>query len=166
MTITSSQQIAQLKACGVETLVVSIEAEDIEEGTVLESDITDEPAVPAEKETASVQPVVPFDEELPAARQIYQAVKIVIQDAMHDVRFGRAINVDAVSKIVSDMMDSVFRNPDALPVCRDSSDSTNTPFTIPSIPPSWRCPWDGASGSTDPRCISSVSGHCCMTSVR
>jgi putative nucleotidyltransferase with HDIG domain len=33
---------------------------------------------------------------------------------MHDVRFGRAINVDAVRKVVSDMMDSVFRNPDAL----------------------------------------------------
>ena len=114
MTITSDQQIAQLKACGVQTLIVSLEAEEAKEGPVLESDITDEPAVPAEKETASVQPVVPFDEELPAARQIYQAVKIVIQDAMHDVRFGRAINVDAVHKVVSDMMDSVFRNPDAL----------------------------------------------------
>lgn len=104
MTITSDQQIAQLKACGVQTLIVNLEAEEVKEGPVLE----------AEKETASVPPLVPFDEELPAARQIYQAAKIVIQDAMHDVRFGRAINVDAVRKVVSDMMDSVFRNPDAL----------------------------------------------------
>jgi putative nucleotidyltransferase with HDIG domain len=114
MTITSDQQIAQLKACGVQTLIVSLEAEEVKEGPVVESGITDEPAVPAEKETASVPPVVPFDEELPAARQVYQAAKIVIQDAMHDVRFGRALNVDAVRKVVSDMMDSVFRNPDAL----------------------------------------------------
>ena len=114
MTITSDQQIAQLKACGVQTLIVSLEAEEVKEGPVVESGITDEPAVPAEKETASVPPVVPYDEELPAARQVYQAAKIVIQDAMHDVRFGRAINVDAVRKVVSDMMDSVFRNPDAL----------------------------------------------------
>jgi putative nucleotidyltransferase with HDIG domain len=114
MTITSHQQIAQLKACGVQTLIVSLETEEVKEGSVLESDITEESAVPAEKETASVRSEVPFDEELLAAKQVYQAAKIVIQDAMHDVRFGRAINVDSVRKVVSDMMDSVFRNPDAL----------------------------------------------------
>ncbi|WHZ29445.1 MAG: hypothetical protein OJF51_004247 [Nitrospira sp.] len=114
MAITSHQQIAQLKACGVQTLIVSLETEEVKEESVLESDITEETAVPAEKETASVQSEVPFDEELLAARQVYQAAKLVIQDAMHDVRFGRAINVDAVRKVVSDMMESVFRNPDAL----------------------------------------------------
>ena len=34
---------------------------------------------------------------------------------MHDTRLGWAINVDAVRTVVSDMTDSVFRNPDALP---------------------------------------------------
>ena len=33
---------------------------------------------------------------------------------MHDTRLGRAINVDAVNRVVSEMTDSVFRNPDAL----------------------------------------------------
>jgi putative nucleotidyltransferase with HDIG domain len=115
MTITSRRQIAQLKACGVQTLIVSIETEEAKEEPVLESNIADEPAVPVEEEEAASMPqVVPFEEELPAARQVYQAAKTVIQDAMHDVRFGRAINVDAVRTVVSDMTDSIFRNPDAL----------------------------------------------------
>ncbi len=58
--------------------------------------------------------VVPFEEELPAARQVYQAAKNTVQNAMHDTRLGRAINVDAVSQVVSEMTDSVLRNPDAL----------------------------------------------------
>ncbi|HWG95729.1 MAG TPA: HD-GYP domain-containing protein [Nitrospira sp.] len=114
MTITSSQQIAQLKACGVKTLVVSIEAEEVEQGTVFEPDITDEPIRLAEDETASVPQVVPFEDELPVARQVYQAAKTIVQNAMHDTRLGRAINVDAVDQIVSEMTDSVLRNPDAL----------------------------------------------------
>ena len=114
MTITSSQQIAQLKACGVKTLVVSIEAEEVEQGTVFEPDITDEPIRLAADETASVPQIVPFEEELPVARQVYQAAKTIVQHAMHDTRLGRAINVDAVSQVVSEMTDSVLRNPDAL----------------------------------------------------
>jgi putative nucleotidyltransferase with HDIG domain len=114
MTITSARQIAQLKASGVQTLIVRIEAEEAEEGPVIESDIPDNPAVPDTDEAASVPPLVPFEEELTVARQVYQAAKTAIQNAMHDARLGRAINADAVRAVVSDMTDSVFRNPDAL----------------------------------------------------
>ena len=48
MTITSARQIAQLKASGVQTLIVRIEAEEAEEGPVIESDIPDNPAVPTQ----------------------------------------------------------------------------------------------------------------------
>lgn len=114
MTITSTQQIAQLKASGVQTLIVYIEAEEVCEGPAGETEIVDQPVVPAVEQAASAPPMVPFEEELPAARQVYQAAKIVIQDAMNDTRLGRAINVDAVRTVISDMTDSVFRNPDAL----------------------------------------------------
>lgn len=114
MTITSAQQIAQLKASGVQTLIVHIEAEETCEGPARETEIVDQPVAPAVEEAASVPPMVPFEEELPAARQVYQAAKTVIQDAMNDTRLGRAINVDAVRTVISDMTDSVFRNPDAL----------------------------------------------------
>ena len=114
MTITSSDQIAQLKACGVRTLVVTVEAEEIAETSEVKPDITSDPALTTSDETASVPPTVPLDEELPSARQVYQAAKTIVQNAMHDTRLGRAINMDEVNRVVSDMSDSVLRNPDAL----------------------------------------------------
>ena len=114
MTITSHQQIAQLKACGVQTLIVRIDAEAVREAPTPEQDRTDDSNVPVAEEPVSAPPVVPFEEELATARQVYQAAKTVIQEAMHDTRLGRAINVDAVRTVVADMTDSVFRNPDAL----------------------------------------------------
>ncbi len=114
MTITSSDQIAQLKACGVRSLVVNIEAEKIAESREVAPDITSDPLLTAADDTASVSSVVPLEEELPSARQVYQAAKTIVQNAMHDTRLGRAINMDEVNRVVSDMSDSVLRNPDAL----------------------------------------------------
>lgn len=114
MTITSSQQIAQLKACGVRTLVVSVHTEKIADPPEAEPDIVADAELPAKEDMASVPPIVPFEEELPVAKQVYQAAKTIVQNAMHDTRLGRAINADAVSRVVSEMTDSVFRNPDAL----------------------------------------------------
>ncbi|OQW34735.1 MAG: hypothetical protein A4E19_17605 [Nitrospira sp. SG-bin1] len=113
MTITSRQQIAQLKASGVQTLIVNFDVEEVEQEPALQPPVADE-TMSTPNEARSIPPLVPFDEELPAARAVYQAAKMVIQDAMHDARLGRAINVEAVRMVVSDMTDSVFRNPDAL----------------------------------------------------
>ncbi|GKS65555.1 HD family phosphohydrolase [Nitrospira sp.] len=114
MTITSAAQIAQLKACGVQTLVVNTDvvADDVE--PVSEPDIATDPLLTAVEAPPSVPPASPFKEELPTARQIYQAAKTIVQNAMHDTRLGRAINMDEVNRVVSDMTDSVLRNPDAL----------------------------------------------------
>ncbi len=114
MTITSPQQIAQLKACGVRTLVVRIDAEAVREAPTPEQSLADDSNVPVVEKSVSAPPVVPFEEELAVARQVYQAAKTIIQEAMHDARLGRALNVEAVRAVVTDMTDSVFRNPDAL----------------------------------------------------
>lgn len=116
MTITSYQQITQLKACGVQTLVVRIEHETVEAVSASEPKPADVPMESAAKEEASPVPeTVSFEEELPVAREVYNAAKTVIQAAMNDTRLGRAINVEAVREVVSKMAESVFRNPDALP---------------------------------------------------
>ena len=62
----------------------------------------------------SSHPPVPFAEELPVARQVYKTAKLIIQQAMDDVRMGRALNIKAVSEVVGRMADSILRNPDAL----------------------------------------------------
>jgi len=114
MTITSPQQIAQLKASGVQTLTVSVDAVEVEDVPVLEPTISDDPGSPASEEAEAASPVLSFEEELPEARRVYQAAKTIVQNAMQDTRLGRAINVEAVNTVVADMTDSVLRNPDAL----------------------------------------------------
>ncbi|HMS83469.1 MAG TPA: HD-GYP domain-containing protein [Nitrospira sp.] len=119
MTITTTKQIAQLKACGVQTLVVRMEAQEVCEEAPTPSIHTDEPIQSTNEATdpvpAPAPTQVPFEEELPAAKQVYQAAKTIVQNAMQDVRLGRAINVDAVKDVITEMTESVFRNPDALP---------------------------------------------------
>jgi len=113
--ITSSEQIQQLYASGVQQLDVEADGADLDSGSLM-------PAMPAEAEPS--QPIapplepepstIPFAEELPAARQVYKAAKLIIQQAMEDVRMGRALNMEAVSEVVGNMSDSILRNPDAL----------------------------------------------------
>ncbi len=115
MMITTTDQIAKLRACGVRTLVVNIEAgHSPNEKVKTAPDITSDPIFTAPDDTSSVPLTIGLEEELPSARQTYQAAKTIVQNAMHDTRLGRAINMDEVNRVVSDMSDSILRNPDAL----------------------------------------------------
>ncbi len=114
MTVASFEQIAQLKASGVRTLVVNLDAEELADIPEVSPDIATEPVLTAAVEPSSTPPTLPFEEELPDARRVYQAAKTIVQNAMHDTRLGRAINMDEVNRVVSDMTGSVLRNPDAL----------------------------------------------------
>ena len=114
-TITSAEQIEQLHASGVQQLDVDADDAYQDSGSFV-------PAMPAGPEIS--QPIspplepepstIPFAEELPAARQVYKAAKLIIQQAMDDVRMGRALNMEAVSEVVVSMADSILRSPDAL----------------------------------------------------
>ena len=114
----SADRIEQLKACGVRSVEVVIDDQTASaqcavverEECAEESSACDEGSAPEVKEPLPV----PFEEELPVAKQVYKAAKIVIQGAMQDVRLGRAVNMDAVNQVVTEMTESVFRNPDAL----------------------------------------------------
>ena len=114
-TITSAEQIEQLHASGVQQIDVDAYDDRQESGSLV-------PAIPVEVEasppippTPETEPsTVPFAEELPVARQVYKAAKLIIQQAMDDVRMGRALNIEAVSEVVGRMADSILRNPDAL----------------------------------------------------
>ncbi|NOT22108.1 MAG: DUF3391 domain-containing protein [Nitrospiraceae bacterium] len=114
-TITSAEQIEQLHASGVRQL--DVEADDVGQGAnsfvgvmPVEAEISQPISVSPEPEPSAI----PFAEELPVARQVYGAAKLIIQQAMEDVRMGRALNMEAVSEAVENMSDSILRNPDAL----------------------------------------------------
>ena len=90
-TSTSAEQIEQLYASGVQQIDVDVH-DDCQELCAFV------PAVPVGPEASQPIPPtletepspIPFAEELPAARQVYTAAKLIIQQAMEDVRMGRA----------------------------------------------------------------------------
>jgi len=57
-----------------------------------------------------------LEEEIPQARTIEVETKNVIYSIMDDVRIGRSIDTATAKKVVSEMVESIIRNPDAL-VC-------------------------------------------------
>lgn len=116
MAVTSMEQVEQLRACGVETLDVSgeIASDPYSASSVEEPDEESVIAGSSGMPVSTNPSTLPFEEELPAAKYVYTAAKNVIEQAMLDVRMGRDINMDAVNQVVSEMADSVLRNPDAL----------------------------------------------------
>ena len=114
-TITSSEQIAKLHASGV--LQLDVETDESDQDPTSGLSVTSVVAAMPEPLSPTMKPeisTVPFDEELPAAKQAYRAAKDIIHHAMDDVRMGRALNMEAVSEVVGSMADSILRSPDAL----------------------------------------------------
>ncbi len=68
---------------------------------------------PPSVEPPSIEPTS-FDEELQVAKKVYRDAKVIVQQAMGDLRMGREINTDAVARVVDGMADSVLRNLAAL----------------------------------------------------
>ena len=114
-TITSAEQIEQLYASGVQQIDVDVH-DDCQElcAFVPAVPVGPEASLPIPRTLETEPSTIPFAEELPAARQVYMAAKLIIQQAMEDVRMGRALNMEAVSEVVANMADSILRNPDAL----------------------------------------------------
>ncbi|MCX5724157.1 MAG: DUF3391 domain-containing protein, partial [Nitrospirae bacterium] len=115
-TITSTEQIAQLSASGVQQLDVDME-EAAQDVIVPEPPFLPVDPAPPTLPPPVAEPVVAattFTEEMHGAKQAYTAAKGVIQQAMDDVRMGSALNMEAVQQVVEGMADSILRNPDAL----------------------------------------------------
>lgn len=56
----------------------------------------------------------PLEKEILRAREIKKEAKQAIRNIMEEVRFGRPIKTEKVEKVVDKMVDSIFRNQDAL----------------------------------------------------
>lgn len=71
---------------------------------------------------------VEFTEELPRAKEIKTNISNVVMDIFNDVRMGRAIELKEVKNQVSKIVDSVFRNRDALLCLTNLKDYDNYTF--------------------------------------
>jgi len=57
---------------------------------------------------------VPLQEEIVKAKGIREEAKKTIHNIMEEIRFGKQIETERVEHVVDDMIDSIFRNQDAL----------------------------------------------------
>ncbi len=57
---------------------------------------------------------VPIEKEIVKAKEIRKEAKRTVHDLMDEVRFGKKINTENVENVVDKMVDSIFRNEDAL----------------------------------------------------
>jgi putative nucleotidyltransferase with HDIG domain len=116
--ITRTDQIDKLKKAGVR--FVEVECEPCPHPSVAPPPIGDtpDPAVCRLADEPSdgrhIERTTTFEEELPIAHEVYRNAKGLVETAMHDVRLGRAINSEGVSRLVAGMVDSILRNADAL----------------------------------------------------
>ncbi len=114
-TITSAEQIEQLHASGVQQIDVNVHDDGQEPCSLVPAmPMGTEASVPIPPAPDTELSAVPFAEELPAARRVCKAPKLIIQQAMEDVRMGRALNIEAGSEVVGRMADSILRNTHAL----------------------------------------------------
>lgn len=104
--ITSEEQIRALRAYGIEEVYI-----DTSCGPDVEI-----PGPPAEWTdlAAPLDEEVPLGEELRYAEATHREALSVVQDVMRDVRLGKNIESETVGRVVGSMIDSIFRNADAL----------------------------------------------------
>lgn len=57
---------------------------------------------------------VSLDEEAPRATRLHGEANRIVQGMLRDIRMGRQIEIDTVEPLVEKMVDSIFRNSDAL----------------------------------------------------
>lgn len=58
--------------------------------------------------------VTPIEDELKTARKLHERTQVVLDDLFSNARGGRALQTEPVKKMVTHMVDSIMRNPDAM----------------------------------------------------
>jgi len=121
--ITSREQIEKLEAYGILEVYI-----DPKKGLDFPQDLTipEEPAFSSEEivgrieqkqdtsQPPSLPQEIPLEKELGPARIVQQEAHTIIRDVMQDVRLGKNVESEKVKYVVSRMIESIFRNRDAL----------------------------------------------------
>ena len=85
-----------------------------------EGEVEDRDLIDADKATVedlheeAVVPEIPFSEEIIHAQEVKEEAGNVVRDFMEDARTGRGIETGKAKEVVAGMIESVFRNQDAL----------------------------------------------------
>ena len=89
------------------------ESRTITRVTNLRHPAADEPK-PAAQKRISYEPVLPVEEEMPAAKSIYKEAALSVKSIIGQLLQNRQLNMQLAHETVTPMMESVLRNPDAM----------------------------------------------------
>lgn len=118
--IKNQEHIDKLVGHGIQHVTINTDkGADIEDDPVLNNNERSHLfSKPNESSQPSVKPdysdPLKIEDELPRAKEIKNNVANVVKTTFSDARMGKAIEVNAVKEQVGDIVDSVFRNRDAL----------------------------------------------------
>lgn len=125
--ITSQDLVDRIKASGIREIIIDTtkgaDAGQDPPGNV-ETDLREEGDPPrsgasAGAETLSSLPSplakeLPFREEVETARVVRKEAQTVVTGVLHDIRMGRSVEGGKAVQVVNHMIDSIFRNRDAI----------------------------------------------------
>ncbi|MBI5409501.1 MAG: HD-GYP domain-containing protein [Nitrospirae bacterium] len=117
MKIGDEQTIEKIRSFGIRELYIDTDkGYDVGGAPTMEEvhrEIEGEINKVAEQEVVKID-TVSVREEFAKAREIKNEAKKTIQNIMEDIRFGKQIRTEKIKVVVDDMIDSIFRNQDAL----------------------------------------------------
>ncbi len=94
----------------------ALEVEQVESAlrARLQAEISNPPDPAHDSGAPPVIAEIPFEQELRRARKIYEEARCVVREFFDTVRAGGEVDGDTARETVCRMVDSIFRNPDAL----------------------------------------------------
>lgn len=110
-------RIAEIRALGIQELYIDTDLGQDEPNAPTHAEVQADLRQRMESITAST-PVksrqVVLEEETPRAKKLHTEANRIVKDLMSDIRLGAQIKLDQMEPMVESMMDSIFRNPNAL----------------------------------------------------
>jgi HD-GYP domain-containing protein (c-di-GMP phosphodiesterase class II) len=107
----SPKEIQKLKDYGILEVTVEIETES---ESLLEFAEEEKNNLSLPSSERDLQNKIPFAQELKCARLVKQEAHLLVRDYMQDIRAGKNIESEKAKQVVNQMIDSIFRNRDAL----------------------------------------------------
>jgi HD-GYP domain-containing protein (c-di-GMP phosphodiesterase class II) len=116
--VKDARRIHEIKALGVHELYIDIEkGDDIEGVAKSEEDIRHEVDVRMAEIAEEIQVEsqrINLSQEIERARLLHSEANRIVRNLIQDVRLGKQVELEQVEPVVENMIDSVFRNQDAL----------------------------------------------------
>lgn len=115
--VNNQKTLQQLTQSGIKQLYIDTKkGKDIEEAPTRQEvqQKVEERVLEIAREAQPLENQISVEEELTAARVLYKEASTLMQNLMENMRFGKEIEVAAIEETSDQMVESAFRNKDAL----------------------------------------------------